>query len=140
MIKNLAILSLKLIFLIFAFLQKLWQSICSCICFALALIDSKMVTKKLLGPTNLSGAQVLCIYKATKVVVVCKDKYFVFVAFQIVTLCLKGFDNSEKFAVMGLVSSLYRNHFSQKKSYQILLAQIGLSNYPIRISFGSQLT
>ena len=37
------------------------------------------------------------------------------VTFKIVLSCLDDFDNSSKLAVVDLVSSLYKNHFSQKK-------------------------
>ena len=81
-----------------------------------------MILGELLGPTDLSGAQALCINEARKVIVVCEDKHFVFAAFQIVTLCFEGFDNSQKLAVVGLLSSLCRNHFSQKERYRVPLA------------------
>ena len=57
-------------------------------------VDSKIVSRKLLGPTDLSRAQVFCIHEATKVVVVCEDKHFIFAAFQIVMLYFESFDNS----------------------------------------------
>ena len=135
--KDLAILSSELFFLILVSLQKPQQNICSYICFALVVVDLKMVLEEILSPTDLSEAQALCIYEATKVVVVCKDQYFVLAAFQIVTPYLKDFDNSKKLALMGLVSSLYRNHFSQKKRYQVALAQIDLDDYFVGITSGS---
>ena len=92
--KDLAILSLELILFILASLRKPRQSICSCICFALAVINSKMVSGELLGPADLSGAQALGIHKATKVVVVCKDEHFVFASLQIVMPYFEGFDNN----------------------------------------------
>ena len=92
--KDSAILSSELILLILASLRKSRQSICSCICFALAVVDSKMVSGELLGPADLSGAQTLRIDKATKVIVVCKDEYLVLATFQIVTPCLEGFNDS----------------------------------------------
>ena len=92
--KDLAILSSELIFLILASLRKPRQSICSCICFALAVVDSKMVSGELLGPADLFGAQTLRIHEATKVVVVCEDEHLVLATFQIVTLYLEGFDDS----------------------------------------------
>ena len=92
--KDSAILSLELILLILASLRKPRQSICSCICFALAVVDSKMVSGELLGLADLSGAQTLRIHEATKVVVVCEDEHLVLATFQIVTPCLKGFDDS----------------------------------------------
>ena len=92
--KDLAILSSELILFILASLQKPRQSICSCICFALAVVKSKMIMGELLGPVDLFGAQTFCIHKATKIVVVCEDKYLVLATFQIVTPCFEGFDNS----------------------------------------------
>ena len=133
--KDLAILSSKLILLILASLRKPRQSICNCICFALAVVDLKMVSGELLGPADLSGAQTLRIHETTKVVVVCEDEHLVLATFQIVTPCLKGFDDSQKLAVVGLISSLCRNHFSRKECYRMPLAQIGLSDYPIWPSF-----
>ena len=62
-IKDLSIFSFELIFFIVAYLKKLWQSIHSCICFVLVIIDLKIVLKKLLGPADLLKAQVFCIYK-----------------------------------------------------------------------------
>ena len=72
----------------------------------------KMVSGELLGLADLSGAQALYIHEAIKVVVVCEDEHFLLTAFQIVTPYFKGFDNSQKLAVMGLVLSLCRNYFS----------------------------
>ena len=92
--KDSAILSSELILLILASLRKPRQSICSCICFALAVVDLKMVLGELLGPADLFGAQTLCIHEATKVVVVCEDEQLVLVTFQIVTPYLEGFDDS----------------------------------------------
>ena len=92
--KNLAILNLELILLILTFLRKPRQSICSCISFALAVVNLKMVSGKLLGPIDLSGAQAFCIHEATKVVLVYENKYFMLATFQIVTPCFKGFENS----------------------------------------------
>ena len=138
--KDSAILSLELIFLILASLRKPQQSICSCICFALMVVNLKIVSGELLGPVDLSGAKILHIHKATKVVVVCENKYLVLANFQIVMSCLKNFKNSLKLAVVDLISSLCTNYFSRKKCYQIPLAQIGLCDYPIEVSSKSQLT
>ena len=92
--KNSATLSLELILLILVSLRKLRQSICSCICFTLALINLKIVLGELLGPADLSRAQTLCIHEAIKVVVVCEDEHLVLATFKIMTPCLEGFDNS----------------------------------------------
>ena len=68
---------------------------------------------------------------------VCKDENFMLVTFQIVTPRLEGLDNSQKLTVVGLISSLGKNHFPRKEGYWVLLAQIGLSNYSIRTSSGN---
>ena len=79
--KNSAIFSSELILFILAFLQKFWQSICSNICYVLSIIDVEVITKELLGPTYLSEAQAFHIFEAAKVVVMHKNKDFVFVVF-----------------------------------------------------------
>ena len=71
-----------------------------------------MVLREFLSPMDLFKAQALYIHKTTKVVIVYKDKHFMLVAFQIVTLYFEDFDNSQKLAIMDLVSSLCRNYFS----------------------------
>ena len=86
--KDFAILSLKLIFFILTSLQELWQSICSRIYFALAIINLEMILKELLGSTGLSKAQTLYIHEATKVLMIYKDGHFVFATFEIMTLYL----------------------------------------------------
>ena len=98
-----------------------------------------MILGEFLGPVDLSGAQILRIHEVIKIVVVCEDKHLVLAIFQIVMPYLKGFDNSQKLAVMGFILSFCRNHFSQKERYQILLAQIGFSNYPIGVCSRGQL-
>ena len=132
-----AILSLELILLILVFLRKPQQSICSCIRLLLAIIDLEMVLRELLGPADLSGAQALCIYEMTEVIMVRKDENLMLAAFQIVTPRLKGFDNGQKLTVVGRVLYLYRNHFPRKECYSVPLAQIDLSDYPISTSSGS---
>ena len=109
--KDLAILSSKLIFLIPALLEKPRQSICSRIRLALAIIDLKVITKELLGPMDLSGALALCIYETTEVIMVHKDENLMLAAFQIVTPRLEDFDNSQNLIVVGLVSCFRWNHF-----------------------------
>ena len=43
--------------------------------FALIIIDLKVVTRELLGPMDLFGAQTFCVYELTEVVVVGEYKY-----------------------------------------------------------------
>ena len=96
-----------------------------------------MILRELLGPTDLSGAQALRIHESTEVIVVRKDENLMLAAFQVVTPRLEGFDDSQKLTVVGLVSCFRRNHFPRKEGYWMPLAQIGLSDYPIRTSSGS---
>ena len=55
--------------------------VCSFIILALSIINTKLVTKKLLIPTELSEAQVFCIYETAKVFLVCENKHFIFATF-----------------------------------------------------------
>ena len=110
--KDSAILSSELILLILASLGKPRQSICSRIRLTLAIVDSEMVSRELLGPADLSGAQTLCIHKTTEVIMVRKNKNLILAAFQIVMPRLEGFDNSQKLIVVGLISYFRWNHFS----------------------------
>ncbi len=43
---------------------------------------------------------------------------------EVVPLSFECFNNSEKLSVMGLISSLSRNHISGEKDYRMLFAQI----------------
>ena len=53
-----------------------------------------MILGELLGLADLSGAKILCIYKATKVVIICEDKHLILATLKIVTLYLENFNNS----------------------------------------------
>ena len=57
-------------------------------------VNLKIVLEKLLGLADLSGAQIFCIHKAIKVVIICEDKHLVLIVFQIVTSYFESFDNS----------------------------------------------
>ena len=81
------------------------------------IVDLKMISRELLGPADLLGAQTLCIYKTMEVIMVCKDKNLMVATFQIVTTRFEDLDNSQKLAVVGLILSLYRNHFPRKEHY-----------------------
>lgn len=73
---------------------------------------------------DLAAAQVLSIYKAAQIIVVYKNKGFIFATFKIVVLSLECSNNSQKLIFVDLISSSYQNHFLGKESYWILLAQI----------------
>ena len=91
--KDLTILNMKLIFFILASLEESWQSVSSCICLALVIIDLKMVLREFLGAMDFLGAQTFCIHETTEIIVVCKDKNFMFAAFQVVVPSLECFNN-----------------------------------------------
>ena len=67
--KNLNILNLKIIFYIPNFLTEIKKSLYSFIGFFFIILNSKVVTKKLLVLKNLTKAQILHIYKLVKVVI-----------------------------------------------------------------------
>ena len=78
---------------ILASLAKPRQSIYSCICLTLAIVDLEMVLRELLGPVDLSGAQALRIYETTEVIVVRKDENLMLAAFQVVVPSLEWLNN-----------------------------------------------
>ena len=53
-----------------------------------------MVLRELLGLSDLSGAQTLCIYERTEVIMVYKDKNLILAAFLAVVPSFKCFYNS----------------------------------------------
>ena len=79
---------------IFASWQKSWWSICSCIYFILAIVNSKIVLRELLGLINLPKARTFCICEMMEVTVICEDKNLIFANFQIMMPYYKGFVNS----------------------------------------------
>ena len=79
--KDLAILSLELFFLILASLGKPRQSFYSRICLTLTIVNLEMELGEFLGLADLSGAQTLCIHETTEVIVVHKDKNLMLAAF-----------------------------------------------------------
>ena len=93
MIKNLSILILKDFFLSLAFLWEAKQSISCNICFFLTIIYLEMILREFLGSTNLTKTQVFHIYKSAKVIIISKDKNFVFTVLQILALSLKNLNN-----------------------------------------------
>ena len=82
----------------------------------LIIINLKVILKKFLGLANLTKIQTLYIYKLTKVIIVSKNKDLVFIAFQIVALNLKDFNNSQKLLVVSIIISFNEDHLLKKKS------------------------
>ena len=81
------------------------------------MVNSKVISKKLLSLTDLFKAQAFYINKAAKVIIICKNKNFVFAIFLIVLLYFERLNNSKKLSIVSLVLSFYRNHFFKKEDY-----------------------
>lgn len=124
--KNLGIFMFEGFFFDLASLTKARQDIHYNISFSLTIINLEMISRELLGPSNLTGVQAFCIYKLTKVITIYKDKDLIFTAFQIVSQSFKNLNNSQKIMIVSLVPGLVQNYLSGKKSYQILLTIFGL--------------
>ncbi len=92
--KNLGVLIFESFFLSLALLREARQDISRSIRLFLTIIDLEVVSRKLLGPTDLARAQTLYIHELTEVVMVSEDKDLMFAAFQVVASSLKGFNNS----------------------------------------------
>ena len=93
MIKNLGILISKSFFLGLASLEQARQSTSRSICLSLMIIDLEVISRELLGPTDLTRAQAFCIHESTEVIMVNKDEDLIFTLFQIVALSFKGLNN-----------------------------------------------
>ena len=109
--KNLGILGSEIFFLAMIYLGILRQSISSCISFALLVIDLEMVPGEFLCLADLPQTQAFGIHESTKIIVIGKHKNFIFAAFQVVALSLKGFHYGQQFLIVSFVPSLRRNHF-----------------------------
>ena len=82
-----------------------------------------MLLKELLSLANLTRVQTLCIYELTEVIMISKNKSFVFAAFSIVAPSFENFNNSQKLTIISVLLSFSQKNFSQKIGYQILSAQ-----------------
>ena len=65
--KNLSIFSLKLFFFIEASLREARYSVCNSISPALSIINLEMISRELLGLSDLTRAQVICIHEPSEV-------------------------------------------------------------------------
>ena len=81
MMGNLNVFSLKLFFFIKALLKKTRQCIYFFIYIILIIINSKMITKELLIPTDLKKAQTFYIYELLKIIIVGKNENLMFIVF-----------------------------------------------------------
>ena len=93
--KNLGVLSLKGLFLGLASLGEARQGISGGIGLSLAIVDSKMVPKEFLGPSDLLGTQALGIHESAEIVMVGEDENLVFAALQVLAPSLEGFNNGQ---------------------------------------------
>ena len=80
-VQNLDVLRSEGVFLLNTPLRVLRQGIGSSVSLALTIIDSKVVTRELLGLADLSGAQTLRVYEPAEVVVVGEYKHLMLRAF-----------------------------------------------------------
>ncbi len=120
--KNLNIFILERFFLGLASLGEARQNISCSSSFSLSIIDLEELSRELLGLADLTRAQSFCIHESTEVIMVSKNKDLVFTALQVVVPSLKGFNNSQEFLIVSLVSSLSRDHLLREKGYWVPLA------------------
>lgn len=67
---DLGIFGLKNDFFLNTLLKVLWEGISSPISFDLTIINSNIISRQFLGPSNLFGAQAFYIHEVTEVIVV----------------------------------------------------------------------
>ncbi len=79
--KNLGVIIFESLFLGLASLEEMKQGISCSISLFLIIIDSEVVLRELLGPADLTRAQVFCIHELTEVIIVSKNEDLIFVAF-----------------------------------------------------------
>ncbi len=79
--KNLRILISESLFLGLTSLREAKQGISCSISLSLTIIDLEVVSRELLGLSDLTRAQTLCIYELAEVIMVIQDKNLVFAAF-----------------------------------------------------------
>ncbi len=126
MMENLEILISKSLFLSLASLGEARQDISYSIRLSLIIIDSEMISRELLGTTDLIRAQAFRIHESTEVIMVSKDKDLTFAAHQVVLPSLKGFNDSQEFLIVGFVPNLSGDNLSREKGYWVPLTNFGL--------------
>lgn len=91
---------------------------------ALLIINLEIISRKFVSQIYLFRVQIFCIYEMVQVVIVHKNENSIFIIFQIMALGLKNFNSCQKFVIMGLILSFYRNHLSKNKNHQRAPAQL----------------
>ena len=79
--ENFNVFGIKSFFFLNILLKVIRQGIGNSVCLALAVIDLEVVLKKFLSLVDLSGAQTLCFYELSGVVIVGKQEDFMLKAF-----------------------------------------------------------
>ena len=79
-------------------------------------MNLEVVTRELLGPSDLTRTEALCIYELTEVIVVSKDEDLVFTAFQVLVPSLKDLHNAQELLIVGFVISLSGDYLLREKS------------------------
>lgn len=68
--EDLGVFGAKDFFFVLTSLRIARQGLSCCICFALAVVNSEVVTRQFLSPLDLSQTEAFCIHKLTEVVMV----------------------------------------------------------------------
>ena len=71
----------------------------------------KVVTKELLYLINLAKTQNFQMHKFISIFVIHKDKNLIFIAFYIILLYFKKFNNNQKLVIISFIPSFNQNHF-----------------------------
>lgn len=115
--KDSSLLSLKSSLFFIISQKKTKQSIGSSAGITLTIIYSKIVYKKLLGRAHLITAQNFYIHETTKVIMIDEYEKFVVVAFKIVSLYFKDFNNGQNLTIVSFILYFSWNHFSGEIGY-----------------------
>lgn len=90
----------------------------STIAFAfLAIINAKVISRKLLGLTNLSKVGTFNIHKLPQVIIIIKNKNFTFIVFQVVALTFKSLNNNRKTLILSFVLYFGKYYLYEEKAF-----------------------
>lgn len=99
------------------FLWKAKQGVSSSISLFLTIIDLELVSKKLMGQTDLMEARSSCIYEFAEIIMISQHKNLIFAEFQVLSPSFETLNNGQKCFMVRLVASLYRNDLFRKKDH-----------------------
>lgn len=69
-----------------------------------------MILKELFGLSNLVKTQTFFINKMTQVVIIDKNKTFIFLILKMILSSFEYFNNSQKFIIKSFIANFYKNH------------------------------